>query len=74
MYYRTLPPTDPELLRTLTERQKELSQQVIVQPPDFTLRTLAGCDSSFIGENILSVFVVLRYPELDILEIQYNYA
>ena len=74
MYYRPQPPTDPELMRSLTERQKELSQQVIIQPPDFTLRTLAGCDSSFIGENILSVFVLLSYPELDILEIQYNYA
>ncbi|KAA5542931.1 deoxyribonuclease V [Adhaeribacter rhizoryzae] len=74
MYYRPQPPTDPELLRTLTQKQKELIQQVIIQKPEFTLRTLAGCDSSFIGENILSVFVLLRYPELDILEIQYNYA
>jgi len=74
MYYAPHPPADPELIRQLTERQKELSQQVIIQKPNFKLQTIAGCDSSFIGENILSVFILLRYPDLEILEKQWHYA
>lgn len=74
MYYRAHPPVDPVLVQSLTARQQEMSRQVIIAKPDFPLRTIAGCDSSFIGENILSVFVLLSYPELEILEIQYNYG
>lgn len=74
MYYAPHPPADPELIRQLTQRQHELSQQVIIQKPVFKLQIIAGCDSSFIGENILSVFVVLRYPDLEILEKQWHYS
>jgi deoxyribonuclease V len=74
MYYRAHPPVDPALVQSLTARQQEMSRQVIIARPDFALRTIAGCDSSFIGENILSVFVLLSYPELELLEIQYHYG
>jgi deoxyribonuclease V len=74
MYYRPQPPTDPELIRSLTERQKELSQQVIIQKPDFDLQLIAGCDSSFIGDHILSVFVLLQYPSLELLETRWHYG
>lgn len=46
-----------------------MQQQVIIQKPDFDLKLIAGCDSSFIGEDsILSVFVLLHYPSLEVLE------
>ncbi|WP_192822022.1 deoxyribonuclease V [Rufibacter sp. LB8] len=73
-WYPNLPPPDPQLVRTLTEQQEILRQQVILQKPDFHLNYLAGCDSSFIGENILSVFVVLKFPELELVEKVWHYA
>jgi deoxyribonuclease V len=73
MYYRPQPIVDPGLVQSLTARQKELSQQVIIAKPEFPIHTIAGCDSSYIGENILSVFVLLSYPALEIMEIQYHY-
>ncbi|AKQ46603.1 endonuclease V [Rufibacter radiotolerans] len=69
-----LPPPDPKIVKELTEKQEQLRQQVILQKPDFELKLLAGCDSSFIGENILSVFVVLTYPELELVEKVYHYG
>lgn len=73
-YYPSYPPVDPELIKSLTARQNELQKQVVLQKPDFALGTIAGCDSSFIGENILSVFVLLRYPDLEILEKVWHYG
>ncbi|WP_210463370.1 deoxyribonuclease V [Rufibacter roseolus] len=69
-----LPPPDPQLVKTLTEQQEVLRKQVVLQKPDFDLKLLAGCDSSFIGENILSVFVVLTYPELELVESVWHYG
>ncbi|MBC3539232.1 deoxyribonuclease V [Rufibacter sediminis] len=69
-----LPPPDPQLVKTLTEQQENLRRQVLLQKPDFELKLLAGCDSSFIGENILSVFVVLTYPELELVESVWHYG
>ncbi|WP_205504197.1 deoxyribonuclease V [Rufibacter psychrotolerans] len=69
-----LPPPDPQLVKQLTEQQEKLRQQVVLQKPDFELKLLAGCDSSFIGENILSVFVVLRYPVLELVESVWHYG
>ncbi|QHL87623.1 endonuclease V [Nibribacter ruber] len=69
-----LPPPDPLVVKELTARQEELREQVILQKPDFQLNWLAGCDSSFIGENILSVFVLLKYPELELMEKVYHYG
>lgn len=74
MYYRPHPIVEPGLVQSLTARQKEMSQQVVLAKPDFPIHTIAGCDSSYIGENILSVFVLLSYPELEIMEIQYHYG
>ncbi len=73
-FYRSYPPVDPELVKTLTAQQNELQKKVIIQKPDFKLHTIAGCDSSFIGENILSVFVLLSYPNLEILEKVWHYG
>ncbi|RNI31592.1 endonuclease V [Rufibacter latericius] len=69
-----LPPPDPQLVKSLTEQQETLRRQVVLQKPQFELKLLAGCDSSFIGENILSVFVVLKYPELELVESVWHYG
>ncbi|MCC9166752.1 deoxyribonuclease V [Pontibacter harenae] len=70
-YFRSFntPPPDPAVLKELTRKQNEMQQRIILQRPDFDLKLIAGCDSSFIGEDkILSVFVLLRYPELEVVE------
>ena len=54
-WYQQYPAPDPGLVKQLTAQQNEMRQRVIIQKPDFELKTIAGCDSSFIGENILSV-------------------
>jgi len=74
MYYNQHLAVDSELIRTLTEKQRQLSQQVLIQKPTLEIKTIAGCDSSFIGDNILSVFVVLDYTTLEILEKQWHYG
>ncbi len=73
-YYSSHPPVDPELVKSLTARQNELQKQVILRKPGFDLKFIAGCDSSFIGENILSVFVLLSYPDLEIIEKVWHYG
>ncbi|MBK0401674.1 endonuclease V [Adhaeribacter sp. BT258] len=72
-WYQQYPAPDPGLVKTLTAQQNDMRQKVIIQKPDFELKTIAGCDSSFIGENILSVFVLLSWPSLEILEKVYHY-
>jgi len=69
-YYRNnTPPPDPALVQELTRQQQEMQQRVLIRKPDFDLQLIAGCDSSFIGEDtILSVFVLLTYPELEVVE------
>ena len=76
-YYRRhdAPPPDPGLLRELTELQNKMQQRIIIQKPDFDLKLIAGCDSSFVGEDaILSVFVMMTYPELEVLEKVWHYG
>ena len=76
-YYRrhAVPPPDPNLLQELTALQNKMQQRIIIQKPDFDLRLIAGCDSSFIGEDaILSVFVLMTYPKLEVLEKVWHYG
>ncbi|MBB6612793.1 deoxyribonuclease V [Pontibacter sp. Tf4] len=74
-YYRRFdyPAPDPAILARLTEQQREMQARVILQKPDFDLKLIAGCDSSFIGEDrILSAFVLLTYPGLELIEKVYH--
>jgi deoxyribonuclease V len=76
-YYRRFdqPAPDPALLARLREQQREMQERIILQQPDFDLKLIAGCDSSFVGEDhILSVFVLLSYPELAVLEKVWHYG
>lgn len=67
------PPPDPELIKQLTQEQQEMSRQVRLEKPDFKIKTIAGCDSSLVGENILSVFILFSWPEMEVLEKVWNY-
>lgn len=70
-YYKRFdaPPPDPKVLQELTAQQRQMQGNIILQKPDFELKYIAGCDSSFIGEDtILSVFILLTYPRLEVVE------
>lgn len=70
-YFRRFdyPAPDPAILARLTEEQRQMQERIVIQKPDFDLKLIAGCDSSFIGEDtILSVFILLTYPELEVVE------
>jgi deoxyribonuclease V len=73
-FFRRFTPT-PEteaLLPKLTAEQNQLRDQLKLQPLPHPPQLIAGCDSAFIGEQILSVFVVFSFPELLELEMQYH--
>lgn len=75
-YYRPYhPPADPELVRTLTQQQHDMRQRQRLEPPAHPPQFIAGLDSSFPTEDtILSVIVVLKFPELELVEKVYNYG
>jgi deoxyribonuclease V len=75
-YYRPPGPApDPALVRSLTQQQHELHQRLRAEPLPQPPRLIAGCDSSFpTPDTILSVFVVLKYPSLELVEKVYNYG
>jgi deoxyribonuclease V len=69
------PAPDPGLVRSLTQQQHELHQRLRAEPLPHEPRLIAGCDSSFpTPETILSVFVVLKFPTLELVEKVYNYG
>jgi deoxyribonuclease V len=69
------PPPDPALVRSLTEQQQELRQRVRAEPLAHEPQLIAGCDSSFpTPDTILSVFVVLKFPSLELVEKVYSYG
>ncbi len=69
------PPPDPALVRSLTAQQNELRQRVRAEPLAHEPRLIAGCDSSFpTPDTILSVFVVLKLPSLELVEKVYSYG
>jgi deoxyribonuclease V len=75
-YYRPPgPPPDPVLVQSLTQQQQEMRQRVRAEPLAQEPRLIAGCDSSFpTPDTILSVFVVLKFPSLELVEKVYNYG
>ncbi|RSK32454.1 deoxyribonuclease V [Hymenobacter metallilatus] len=73
-YYRPPGPApDPLLVRDLTRLQDQLRSQVRLEPLSAEPRFIAGCDSSFpTPETVLSVFVLLRFPTLEVVEKVYH--
>lgn len=57
-------------IEILKEKQNELRKKVIIKPLDIEIKYIAGCDSAFKGELINSVFVVLEYRTLRVVEIK----
>jgi deoxyribonuclease V len=74
MGYYEHPEVPKELKESLKQQQKELVDQIVIAPLDTEVTLVAGCDSSFLqgGDYILSVFVVLRYPDLEMIECKYH--
>lgn len=69
MYRPYHPPADPLLVRDLTKLQEEMRTRVRLEPLAHEPLYIAGCDSSFPTPNtILSVFVLLRFPSLELIE------
>ena len=58
-------------LSKLTARQNELRSKIKILKFDKELKILAGCDSALILDKnqIISVFVIFSYPDLEILDI-----
>ncbi|MGI4834684.1 MAG: deoxyribonuclease V [Janthinobacterium lividum] len=75
-YYRPAgPPPDPALVRSLTQQQLDLRTRLRLEPLAQEPRFIGGCDSSFpTPDTILSVFVVLAFPSLALVEKVYSYA
>ncbi|MCX7947347.1 MAG: deoxyribonuclease V [candidate division WOR-3 bacterium] len=57
-------------IEVLKEKQNELRRKVILKPLDTEIKYIAGCDSAFRGELINSVFVILEYKTLRVVEIK----
>ena len=69
------PAPDPALVRSLTQQQHELRQRLRAEPLPQAPRLIGGCDSSFpTPDTILSVFVVLEFPSLALVEKVYNHG
>ncbi|MBC6988104.1 deoxyribonuclease V [Hymenobacter sp. BT491] len=74
MYRPYHPPADPIVVRELTRQQEELRTRVRLEPLAAEPTLIAGCDSSFpTPDTILSVFVVLSFPKLELLEKVYHH-
>ncbi len=75
-YYRPSGPApDPQLVQSLTRQQQEMRLRVRTGPLAAEPQLIAGCDSSFpTPDTILSVFVVLRFPSLELVEKVYHYG
>ncbi|ALD21699.1 deoxyribonuclease V [Hymenobacter sp. DG25A] len=73
-YYRPAhPPVDPLIVRDLTKLQETMRAQVRLEPLAQEPQFIAGCDSSFpTPTTILSVFVLLKYPSLEVVEKAWN--
>lgn len=75
-YYRPPGPApDPQLVQSLTRQQQEMRLRVRTEPLAAEPQLIAGCDSSFpTPDTILSVFVVLKFPSLELVEKVYHYG
>lgn len=69
MWYKR-EPVDPLLYKKLIQQQREMSEQVVLQPLSLSsINYLAGCDSALIDDKIFSIFVIFKFPELEVVEI-----
>jgi deoxyribonuclease V len=76
MWTRFTPPNPSlnPLIAQLREKQIQLRNQIKIQPLTSPIKTIAGCDSAFIGDYIFSVFVIFSFPDLKEIELQYHHS
>lgn len=64
---------DNELMHKLMQQQNELSEYIKLEPLNIEPKIIAGADSSLISDDeIFSVFVIFKYPSLEIIEVKYS--
>lgn len=75
-YFYRRPDIAPDVLQKYTAEfraeQLELAKYISLVPFNKVITYIAGCDSSLIGDKILSVFVVLEYKTMSLVETVYN--
>lgn len=64
----------PGLISELTEKQRQLRKQLIIQKIDRPIHIIAGCDSALLDNKIFSVFVLFEYPSLKEIEVQTSFS
>jgi len=68
-FWHPTPELQP-LIQELRQQQEVLRAQLDLSRSPEEIKTIAGCDSAIIGEDIFSVFVIFSYPDLLELEVQ----
>lgn len=58
----------PFNVRELIKTQNELTVKVKLQKLEGNIETIAACDSSIMTNKILSVFVLMKFPSLEIID------
>lgn len=72
MFYFKREKVDPLLFKKLKEKQEELRRDIILKKLEKEITIIAGCDSAFFDDSIISVFVSFTFPELQEIEVVYN--
>lgn len=63
-----------KLLIEYKKKQLEIKEKIKLIKPDFSINLIAGCDSAFLLDTIISIFVIFEYPSLKEIEVQYNFS
>ncbi len=63
-----------ELITKFNHEQKALQKNIILKKPDHSPKIIAGCDSAFLEDYIISIFVMFEYPSLKEVEIKFHYS
>jgi deoxyribonuclease V len=63
-----------KLISKFKLEQEELRKDIKLIKPKNPIRIIAGCDSAFLGDYIISIFVMFKYPSLEEIEVKYHYS
>jgi deoxyribonuclease V len=66
------PDTLQKFTATFREEQLMLAKHINLSPFNRKVTYIAGCDSSLMDDKILSVFVVLKYDTMEVIETVFN--
>lgn len=63
-----------QLIRSFKSTQEELRKRIKITKPQNPIKFIAGCDSAFFEDKIISVFVIFDLETLNEVEVQYDYS